>query len=204
MPETIVEALVDGGSASAGPPLGPALGPLGVNIGKVISEINNKTKDFAGMKVPVKIIVDSATKEFRVEVGSPPVSALIKKELGLEKGSARPKVEKVADMDIDRVIKIARMKKESMLASTDRAAVKEVLGTCYSLGVLVEGKDPREVQKEVDQGIYDDKILGKVELQFWPKEKIEARKKELQSTIKRKEAPKEEEKKEEKKPEEKK
>ena len=85
MPETI-EALVDGGKASAGPPLGPALGPLGVNIGAIVGEINNKTKNFDGMKVPVKIIVDEKTKEFTITIGTPPTSALILKELGIEKG----------------------------------------------------------------------------------------------------------------------
>ena len=75
--------------ATAGPPLGPALGPLGINIMNVIKAINDKTKDFEGMKVPVKVIVDTATKDFEITVGTPPTSALIKGELGSEKGSQR-------------------------------------------------------------------------------------------------------------------
>ena len=85
--EKIINAIVDGGKATAGPPLGPALGPLGVNAGQVIAKINEATKDFAGMKVPVKVIVDTETKEFRVEVGTPPTAELIKKEAKIEKGA---------------------------------------------------------------------------------------------------------------------
>ena len=63
-----IDVLVEGGKATAAPPLGPALGPLGVNIGEVVGTINEKTKAFAGMKVPVKVTVDSDTKEFDIEV----------------------------------------------------------------------------------------------------------------------------------------
>ncbi len=157
MPETVVEALVEGGKASAGPPLGPALGPLKLNIGEVIKAINEKTKDFAGMQVPVKVIVDTSTKEFRIEVGSPPTSALIKKELGLEKGGQDQK-NKVGNLTMDQVVKIARMKKDNMLAQSLKAAAKEVIGTALSMGVTIEGKDPREVQKEIDEGKWDDKF----------------------------------------------
>ncbi len=73
----IVEALVEGGKASAAPPLGSSLGPLKVNIGLVVSQINDKTKDFKGMKVPVKVIVDLDSKEFTIEIGTPPASQLI-------------------------------------------------------------------------------------------------------------------------------
>ena len=69
-----VEALVDGGKASAAPPLGPALGPMGVNIGQVIAEINKKTDAFKGMKVPVTVLIDKETKEFSIEIGTPPTS----------------------------------------------------------------------------------------------------------------------------------
>ncbi len=82
-----VSALVNGGEASAGPPLGPALGPIGVNILQVVNTINEKTKDFPGMKVPVKVEVDTTTKQFTVEVGVPPTAALIIKESGVTKGS---------------------------------------------------------------------------------------------------------------------
>ena len=101
-----IKSLVEGGKATAGPPLGPALGPLGVPINKVIEEINAKTKDFAGIQVPVTVTVDPKTKAFEIEVGTPPVSSLIKRELSLEKGAANAKEEKVADMVIEQVNKI--------------------------------------------------------------------------------------------------
>jgi large subunit ribosomal protein L11 len=158
MAKTTIESLVDGGAASAGPPLGPALGPMGVNIGKIIAEINQKTKDFEGMKVPVKIIVDEK-KNFEIIVGKPPTSSLIFKELAIEKGSQTPGTENVGDLSIEKVLKIAKMKREGMLSRTLQGSAKEVLGTCLSVGVTVEGKDPRQVIQEVNEGKYK-KMFG--------------------------------------------
>ncbi|MBI4153146.1 50S ribosomal protein L11, partial [Candidatus Woesearchaeota archaeon] len=115
MPTEKIKALIQGGKATAAPPLGPALGPLGVNIGQVIAKINEKTKSFAGMQVPVEVMVDSSTKEFDVKVGPPPTSALILKEAGIEKGSGNPLTDKVADILIEQVIKIAKMKENDTL-----------------------------------------------------------------------------------------
>jgi len=155
MAKTTVETLVDGGKASAGPPLGPALGPLGVNIGKVIEEINRKTKDFEGMKVPVKVIVDEK-KNFEIVVGTPPTSSLILKELNLEKGAQKPGSEVVGDLSIEKVLKIAKMKREGMLSEKIVSNVKEVLSTCLSVGVTVDGKNPKQVIKEINEGKYKD------------------------------------------------
>lgn len=152
----IVEVLVEGGKATPGPPLGPAIGPLGLNVKQVVDRINEATKDFAGMQVPVKIIVDPVTRQFEIEVGTPPVSQLIKKELGLEKGSDEATRNIVGNLTMEQVIKIARAKKQQMLAADLKAAAKEVIGTALSMGVTIEGKDPREVQKEIDEGIYDE------------------------------------------------
>jgi len=151
----IVEALVAGGQATAGPPLGPALGPLGVNVLVIVNKINEVTKDYAGMKVPVKIIVDTETKEFEVTVGTPTASALIVSELKIEKGSGSPKAQKVGDLSMEQVVRIAKLKQAELLSTNTKAAVKEILGTCVSMGVTVEGKDPREVQKEIDEGKHD-------------------------------------------------
>jgi large subunit ribosomal protein L11 len=153
-----IEALVEGGKASAGPPLGPALGPLGVNIGAVVNAINEKTKNFEGIKVPVKVIIDTETKDFEIEVGSPPTSALLLRELGSEKGSENPREKFVGELSFDSIKKIAKMKMDSMLASNLKAAVKEVLGACISIGIKVEGKPAKELQKEVSQGLYDDRL----------------------------------------------
>lgn len=153
-----VEAMIEGGKASAAPPLGPALGPLGVNIGQVISKINEKTAAYKGMKVPVTVVVDSSTKEFDIEIGTPPTSALIKKELGIETGAGIPHKDKVGNLAIEQVIKIAQMKKDSLLAKTMKAAVKTVVGSCNSLGVLVEGKSAVEVNADIDSGKFDSLI----------------------------------------------
>ncbi len=158
--ETTIEALVEGGQASGGPPLGPALGPAGVNIGQVVSKINEKTKQYEGMQVPVKVIVDTETKEFEIEVGSPPVSAMLKSKIGIESGSGEPNQEKVADTDLDIVIEVAQSKIGSMLSFTLEGAIKEVLGTCHSMGVTVNGEDPKEVIKEINEGEHNEKIEG--------------------------------------------
>jgi len=147
----VVEVLVTGGRATPGPPLGPAIGPLGLNVKKVVEEINKKTKEFEGLAVPVKIIVKE-DKSFEIEVGVPPVSALIKKELGIEKGAHKTKHEVVGNLTLEQVIKIAKMKRKQMLSYTLKSAVKEVLGTCVSMGVTVEGKHPKEVIKEINEG----------------------------------------------------
>ena len=158
----IVESLVSGGQATAGPPLGPALGPLGLNILAVVNKINELTKDYAGMKVPVKISVDVENKTFEVTVGTPTASALIVSELKIEKGSGTPNTQKVGDLTMDQVIRIAKIKKPELLASDLKAAAKEMLGTCVSMGVTIEGKDPREVQNEIDEGMYEE-LFGKSE-----------------------------------------
>jgi large subunit ribosomal protein L11 len=151
----IVEAIVAGGQATAGPPLGPALGPLGVNVLSIVNKINEVTKDYAGMKVPVKVIVDQETKEFEVTVGTPTTSALIVSELKIEKGSGTPKTQKVGNLTLAQAVRIAKMKQAELLAPTLKLAVKEVLGSCVSMGITIEDKDPREVQKEIDEGKHD-------------------------------------------------
>ncbi|ASJ14403.1 50S ribosomal protein L11 [Thermococcus radiotolerans] len=153
----VVEVLVEGGKASPGPPLGPAIGPLGLNVKQVVDEINKATKDFEGMQVPVKIIVtDPKKKTFEIEVGVPPVSQLIKKEIGAPKGSSEPGHSPVGNLTMEQVIRIAKAKVDQMLAADLKAAAKEVIGTALSMGVTIEGKDPREVQKEIDEGVYDE------------------------------------------------
>ena len=152
----IVDLLVSGGQATAGPPLGPALGPLGVNTMAVVTKINELTKDYAGMKVPVKVAVDVENKTFEVTVGTPTASALIVSELKIEKGSGTPNTAKVGDLNMKQVVRIAKVKHPQLLATTLKGATKEILGTCVSMGVTVEGKDPREVQTEIDQGNYEE------------------------------------------------
>jgi len=153
-----VEVLVEGGKATPGQPLGPALGPLGVNIPKIVAEINNKTKAFDGMKVPVKIIIDSKTKNFEIKVGTPPTSSLISKELGVEKGSGSPKANKVGNLTIAQAIKVAQMKGDSLMGKDLKMKVLEVVGTCTSMGVTIEGLEPKVARTEILAGKFDQQL----------------------------------------------
>jgi len=154
----MVEALVPGGKASAGPPLGPALGPLGVNVAQVVAKINEQTKDLNGMQVPVKVIVKSRT-EFEIEVGTPPTSALIIKEMGLEKGSGDKTV--VGDLSMEQVLKIAEIKRKGLLSKTMKHAASEVIGTAGTLGATIEGMSSKEAQLAVSSGKYDEMLEAK-------------------------------------------
>ncbi|MDD1761735.1 MAG: 50S ribosomal protein L11 [Methanothrix sp.] len=149
----MVEALVPGGKASAGPPLGPALGPLGVNVAQVVAKINEQTKDLNGMQVPVKVIVKSRT-EFEIEVGTPPTSALIIKEMGLEKGSGDKTI--LGDLTMEQVLKIANIKRKGLLSKTLKHAAREVIGTAGSLGATIDGMPSKEAQLAVTSGKYDE------------------------------------------------
>ncbi len=164
MAKQTIAAMVEGGKASAAPPLGPALGPSGLNIGEVIAKINERTKDFAGMQVPLKVTFEKGSKAFEIEVGTPPTSALIKKELGIKepvKEEAGVKGKKtIGNLTIAQVVKIANMKKDSSLATTLKQQAKEIAGTCLSLGVTVEGKNPREFIKDVNAGKFDSQLKG--------------------------------------------
>lgn len=152
-----IDVLVDGGEASAGPPLGPALGPTGVNVMEVVNEINDKTAAFEGMQVPVKVVIND-DDSFDIEVGTPPTSALIKEELGIESGSGEPNVNPVGNMTLDQAIQVAERKKPDLLGKTTKTRTLEVIGTANSLGVTVNGKPPTAVQDEIKNGRYDDQF----------------------------------------------
>jgi len=149
MATEVLDFLVTGGKATAGPPIGPALGPIGVNIGEVIAAINKKTAAVAGMDVPVKLTINTTTKAFEIEIGTPPTSALIKKEIGIAKGSGSAKLDKVGDISLEAIRRIASTKSDALLARDEDSAVKQVLGTCVSMGVTVDGKHPRNVIAEL-------------------------------------------------------
>lgn len=158
MGEQKVSSLVTGGSASAGPPLGPALGPLGVNIMQVINDINTKTKDFEGMKVPVTVIVNTDTKKYEIEIGIPSAAALIMKEAGIQKGSGTSGTAWAGDITMDSVIKVANAKLEKSYATSLKSVAKTIIGTCVSLGVKIEGKTPKEITAEINEGKWDSKF----------------------------------------------
>ncbi|HJS65543.1 MAG TPA: 50S ribosomal protein L11 [Nitrososphaeraceae archaeon] len=150
-----VSALVTGGEASAGPPLGPALGPLGINVLQVVNTINEKTKDFLGMKIPVKVEIDSETKKFTVEVGIPPTTALIAKEAGITKGSGTSGKDYVGNISMSDIVKIARMKIDVSYALDLKNCSKEIIGSCVSSGVKVEDKPAKDLYTDINSGIYD-------------------------------------------------
>ena len=189
MAKDTIEVLVEGGKATAAPPLGPALGPMGVNIGQVVMEINKKTHSFAGMQVPVKVIIDKDTKTFEITIGTPPASGLIKKEANLEKASGKPKHEMVADVLIEQIIKVAKMKETNTLGKSLKEKVKEIIGTCQSMGILVEGKPAKETLRDIEAGMYDEEIrTEKTQLSGEELAKLEAEKQKMAEQLAKKKA----------------
>ena len=153
-----ISSLVTGGEATAGPPLGPSLGPMGVNILEIINAINEKTKEFQGMKIPVSVSVDADTKKWEIEVGIPSASALLLKEVGIQKGSGTSGTEWVGEVSADMIAKIAKVKLETSYASSLKSVAKQIVGTCVSLGIKVEGKTPKEFTAEINEGKWDSKL----------------------------------------------
>ena len=153
MSKETVDILVDGGKATAAPPIGPTLSQLKLNVSDVVKQINERTKDFGGMQVPVKIIVDTETKKFEISIGTPPVSSMLRKELGVQKLATvnEDKTRKMAgDIKMDAIVKIAKNK--DSISGGMKEKVKQILGTCLSCGITVEGRDPREVIKDISEG----------------------------------------------------
>jgi large subunit ribosomal protein L11 len=204
-----IDLMVEGGKAAMGPAVAQKLGPLKINMGDVLKKVNEKTSAFKGMQVPVKLTVDTETKEVEVEVGTPPTCELIKKELKLEKGSGEPNKKKVANMSIEQVIKVAKMKQESFFTNNLKSAVKCVIGSANSLGILVEGKTGEELVPKINGGKFKEEI-EKGETETSPEKaknldlQLKQRQIELDKEFAKLEAAKEEEKKEEPKEEEKK
>lgn len=160
MPEKQFRFLVEGGKATAGPPIGSSLGPLGLNVLMVVEKINEATAEFMGMRVPVEVTVNTDTKEFSIKVGTPSVAALIVKEAAVEKGSGNPGKEYVGNISMDAVVKIAKVKMPDLRVKTLKAASKQVVGTCVSMGIKVDGKEPKQILREIDEGQYDNMLGG--------------------------------------------
>jgi len=150
-----IEVLVPGGQANPGPPLGPELGPTPVDVQAVVQEINDQTAAFDGTEVPITVDYED-DGSFEIEVGVPPTAELIKDEAGFETGSGEPDEEFVADLSVEQIRQIADQKKPDLLSYDLKGAAKEVVGTCTSLGVTVEGNDPREFKQRIEDGEYDD------------------------------------------------
>lgn len=153
-----IKLLVEGGAMKPGPAVSQQLGPAGINMNQVIQEVNKETSGFKGLKVPVTLEVDTATKSFEIKVSSPPVSELLKKEVGITKGSGLQAKVQSANASIEQIISVAKTKLPTLLCNNLKAAVLEVVGTCTSLGVLIENKMASEVAKEIQEGKYDKEI----------------------------------------------
>ena len=122
----------------------------------IVKQINDQTKDYSGMRVPVKVNVDTETKQFTIEVGIPSASALIAKESGIPKGAATPKTATVGNITAEQVAKIAKVKMPQSYATSMKSVAKEIAGSCVSMGVTVEGKHPKEFMDEVNEGKWDE------------------------------------------------
>jgi len=153
-----IKLLVDGGSMQPGPALSQKLGPAGINVGEVISKVNDATKDFKGMKLPVELDIDMNTKKIDVKVFSPPVSELLKRELKIEKGSGMQKKMYAGNASIEQIISVAKTKFPGLLCNDLKSAVKTIAGTCVSLGILIENKPASEIEQDIDDGKYDSEI----------------------------------------------
>ncbi len=159
----IIKLLVDGGDMKPGPAVGQKLGPLGINIGKVVEEVNKATANFKGIKVPAELNI-AKDKTFTVTVLSPPTTELLKKELGIEKASGEQQKIKAANASIEQIISVAKTKYPNMLSGDLKAAVKSIVGTCVSAGILIENKPAKEIEEDIGAGKYDKEIQeGKTE-----------------------------------------
>jgi large subunit ribosomal protein L11 len=157
-----VKLIVDGGSMKPGPAVAQQLGPMGINLGKVIEDVNKATTAFKGVKVPVELDVDPKTKKYEILVFSPPVAEMIKKELGLEKGSGEAGTTLVGNMAFETALKVALTKQVNLPTTGLKASVKLVVGTCVSMGVLIDSKNPKEIMRDIENGKYDREIKNEI------------------------------------------
>lgn len=139
--KTKVKLQVPGGQATPAPPVGPALGQHGVNIGEFVSKFNERTKDSQGILIPVIVTIYTDNK-FDFIVKKPPASALLKRAAEIAKGSATPGKEKVSSITREKLIEIARTKMDDLNAPTLESAVKIIEGTARSMGIEIQGDKP--------------------------------------------------------------
>ena len=158
MVEKTFNFIVNGGEATGGPPIGPALGPLGVNIMQIVAKINEETSEYKGVPIPVDVIIDTDTKEFMVKVGMLSTFALITQTLNISKGSSTPNTDYVGNLSIDQVIDISRKKRNGLFSSTLKSAVKEIIGSCQSMGITIEDQHAKVMQDRISAGEFDTKV----------------------------------------------
>lgn len=159
MVEKTLNFIVNGGEATGGPPIGPALGPLGVNIMAVVNKINEETSEYKGVPVPVDVTIDTDSRDFIVKVGMLSTFALITQALGIAKGSSTPNTDYVGDLTFNQVVSIARRKRDGLFAASLKSAVKEIIGSCQSMGVTVEGQSGKAIQDQIVIGEFDSQLV---------------------------------------------
>ena len=159
MVEKTYNFIVNGGEATGGPPIGPALGPIGVNIMTIVNKINEETAEYAGIPIPVEVIIDADTKMFTVKVGMLSTFALITQTLSINKGSQTPNTDFVGNLTFDQLVDIARKKRNGLFSSTLKSAVREIVGSCQSMGVTVEGQHGKAIQNQIASGEYDPRLM---------------------------------------------
>ena len=127
-----------GGQATPAPPVGPALGQHGVNIGQFVMQFNERTKESKGTTIPVEITIYS-DRSFEFITKSPPAAVLLKKAAGLQKGSGTPNKDKVGKVTEKQVREIATQKMPDLNAASVESAIKSIKGTARSMGIEVVG-----------------------------------------------------------------
>ncbi len=128
---------VPAGKATPAPPLGPALGQAGVNIGEFVNQFNERTRDQMGSKVSV-VLNAYDDRSFDFEIKTPPVTSLILKAAGVEKGSGKPNTSKAGTITKAQLREIAEIKMPDISAHDIEAAMKIVSGSCRSMGIKIE------------------------------------------------------------------
>jgi large subunit ribosomal protein L11 len=159
----IVELEIEGGNASKNSTLVSKLNEYKLDLNKIIKEINEKTKEHKGIQIPIKIEIDPKTKAYEIDIKPPPLSVLIKKEVGIEKLKISEEdkakgVTSVGNLKFEQIVKIAKIKMPQFHTKNLRSAIKQVIGTCVSMPITIEEKSPKEILKEVDEGKWDDYI----------------------------------------------
>ena len=149
-----INLIVDAGKANLGQ-LSSKISSLGFNVAEIQKEINEKTKEFSGLKVNVTLILDKENKKYEIKVKAPSVADLVKKELGVEilKISEEDKQKGktiIGNLTIEQVEKIAKIKAEDLGEKDLKKVMKMVIGSINTLqGVLIEGKRPKDILKEL-------------------------------------------------------
>lgn len=161
----VVRVQVQAGKASPSPPLGPALSQYGLQVDKVVAEINKLTEGYSGMEVTVVLRIDETTGKYSIDVMSPTTTSLLLKYAKAQEPSGDPAHKKVGDITLEDAVKVALAKKKSLNAKTLKSAVKSVISTARSIGLTINGKDPKEVLAEIGRGLHDD-LFSKYE-SYW-------------------------------------